>query len=278
MSYEQKYLKYKQKYKTLKKQYTNIYTLETANENINNENINNENINNENINIDNFDLTDTPGTLPSMRGGSRNSSKNGARNGARNGAINSAINDFILSDTPTNDDNMIGDTMNENNSHNNMTGGTAPFVPLSGPQVCPGIVNAQPSVIVPMTGGNAPFVPLSGPQVCPGIVNAQPSVMVPMAGGTASMVQTNEKDNNTFVETTTELSNISTNTKSNSNSDIRNTADIEKLFKQLGGKKKHKKSSSESSSSSSESSSSSSSSDLENAFSGLEDTISFNDI
>ena len=244
MSYEQKYLKYKQKYKTLKKQYTNIYTLETANENINNENINNENINNENINIDNFDLTDTPGTLPSMRGGSRNSSKNGARNGA----INSAINDFILSDTPTNDDNMIGDTMNENNSHNNMTGGTAPFVPLSGPQVCPGIVNAQPSV------------------------------MVPMAGGTASMVQTNEKDNNTFVETTTELSNISTNTKSNSNSDIRNTADIEKLFKQLGGKKKHKKSSSESSSSSSESSSSSSSSDLENAFSGLEDTISFNDI
>ena len=238
MSYEQKYLKYKQKYKTLKKQYTNIYTLETANEN---------------INIDNFDLTDTPGTLPSMRGGSRNSSKNGARNGARNGAINSAINDFILSDTPTNDDNMIGDTMNENNSHNNMTGGTAPFVPLSGPQVCPGIVNAQPSV------------------------------MVPMAGGTASMVQTNEKDNNTFVETTTELSNISTNIKSNSNSnsDIRNTADIEKLFKQLGGKKKHKKSSSESSSESASSSfgsSSLSSSDLENAFSDIEETISFNDI
>ena len=230
MSYEQKYLKYKQKYKTLKKQYTNIYTLETANEN---------------INIDNFDLTDTPGTLPSMRGGSKN--------GSKNGAINSAINDFILSDTPTNDDNMIGDTMNENNSHNNMTGGTAPFVPLSGPQVCPGIVNAQPSV------------------------------MVPMAGGTASMVQTNEKDNNTFVETTTELSNISTNIKSNSNSnsDIRNTADIEKLFKQLGGKKKHKKSSSESSSESASSSfgsSSLSSSDLENAFSDIEETISFNDI
>ena len=225
MSYEQKYLKYKMKYKALQNQYSNINKLETMTDNTNLLQTTN-----------NYDLTDTPGTLPSMKGG--------------------AINDYVLSDTP------INDTIK-------MIGGTAPFLPLSGVQSCPGIVNPQPNVNVPMTGGTAPFLPLSGVQSCPGIVNPQPNVNVPMTGGVDAI---------TVVETTTELSNKSV----NNNSDIRNTADINKLFKQLGGKKDcncsppmaSKKSSQKSSKKSSKMSSPKSSSSSSNSSSSSSDDIS----
>ena len=195
MSYEQKYLKYKMKYKALQNQYSNINKLETMTDNTNLLQTTN-----------NYDLTDTPGTLPSMKGG--------------------AINDYVLSDTP------INDTIK-------MIGGTAPFLPLSGVQSCPGIVNPQPNVNVPMTGG---------------------------------------VDAITVVETTTELSNKSV----NNNSDIRNTADINKLFKQLGGKKDcncsppmaSKKSSQKSSKKSSKMSSPKSSSSSSNSSSSSSDDIS----
>lgn len=211
MSYEQKYLKYKMKYKALQNQYSNINKLETMTDNTKLLQTTN-----------NYDLTDTPGTLPSMKGG--------------------AINDYVLSDTPIND-------------NIKMIGGTAPVsFPPSVVQSCPGIVNPQPNVNVPMT-------------------------TAPMTGGVDTVV------------TTTELSNKSV----NNNSDIRNTADINKLFKQLGGKKdcncsapmsskkssqKSKKSSKMSSpkSSSSSSNSSSSSSDEISSSSSVSEDVGFEDM
>lgn len=111
-----------------------------------------------------------------------------------------------------------------------LKGGSLPVAPVAtGSAVlpCPGVVNAQPSVIVPgkkQAGGSlpvapiAPVVPATAALPCPGIVNAQPIVPT-QKGGKLELSDTDE---------------------------------IKKLFGQLGGKKnKKKKNSSESDSDSS---------------------------
>jgi len=301
MSYEQKYLKYKQKYKNLQKEYNSKMeevkmdkkaTLVGKKATLVDETAT---LVDETATLDNFELTDTPGKLPSMRGG--------------------AIDDFILSDTPTYEM-KGGDATTSAITFNtpgpgatmaapvvgapdycmnmpvattastttsvalrSMNGGAAPFVPM-GNVPCPGIVNPQPntSVPLPLTGGSAPFVPMASNTPCPGIVNAQPNTTVPLPINLQTLTggeKTTMTD--TLIETTTNLSEaskVSAKESAKEMSDIRNTADIEQLFKQLGGKKKHHKSEISSSSSSSSSDSASSSSIM----SDLDEIISVNDI
>ncbi len=97
-------------------------------------------------------------------------------------------------------------------------GGTAP---VSTPPVsCAGVVNPMPSVLVPMNqdGGS-----------CAGIVNPAPVISPPVS-----------------LATTPPMASM----KNDVDSDVNNTEDIERLFKQIGGKKHHKRKSSESSKSS----------------------------
>ena len=283
MSYEQKYLKYKQKYKNLQKEYNSKMEEVKMDKKAT--------LVDETATLDNFELTDTPGKLPSMRGG--------------------AIDDFILSDTPTyemkgGDATTSAITFNTPGAgttmpapvvgapdycmnmpvattvaSRSMNGGAAPFVPM-GNVPCPGIVNPQPNTAVPMplTGGSAPFVPMASNTPCPGIVNAQPNTTVPLPINLQTLTggeKTTMTD--TLIETTTNLSEaskVSAKESAKEMSDIRNTADIEQLFKQLGGKKKHHKS--EISSSSSSSSSSSDSASSSSIMSDFDEVISVNDI
>ena len=112
---------------------------------------------------------------------------------------------------------------------NPMVGGSVTTTAITPP--CTGIVNPMPDVTVPMNqeGGS-----------CAGIVNPQPAITPPVATlVTGSVVATNNK-------------NYSIN-----ESEVNNTEDIERLFKQIGGghKKHHSRESSDSSLFNSESSS-----------------------
>ena len=112
---------------------------------------------------------------------------------------------------------------------NNMAGGSVPTVAVTTP--CPGIVNPMPDVSVPMNQ-------LGG---CAGIVNPQPVILPPVVTSSVMPLATSNK-------------NYSIN--QNVDSDVNNTDDIERLFKQIGGgKKTHSRESSESSAFNSESSS-----------------------
>ena len=110
---------------------------------------------------------------------------------------------------------------------NQMIGGSVTTTAITPP--CTGIVNPMPDVTVPMNqdGGS-----------CAGIVNPQPVITPPVATAAVPLVTSNK--------------NYSVN-----ESEVNNTEDIERLFKQIGGgrKKSHSRESSESSLFNSESSS-----------------------
>ena len=165
--------------------------------------------------VSEFNLTDTPTSieLPKQSGGAETEEV-----------------EFNLSDTPI-------------ELEEKQTGGASlipfdytPSAPLAS---CAGQVNPMPNVNVPMTGGApllpadyAPSAPLAS---CAGQVNPQPNVNV-----TGVATQNKNLVNNDELNTTTDLS------------DIQNTEDIAKLFKQFGGS--HKTSSSSGSSSSTDTS------------------------
>jgi hypothetical protein len=94
-------------------------------------------------------------------------------------------------------------------SKEGQVGGTAP-VSFTPNMPCPGVVNPMPSVLVPMNqdGGS-----------CAGIVNPQPVISPPVSLSTIPPMASMKND---LVD-----------------SDVNNTEDIERLFKQIGGKKHH---------------------------------------
>ena len=141
------------------------------------------------------------------------------------------INEFNLTDTPTSFDkpSFIGGTTENEEMEFNLT-------------------ETPTEYIQSKQNGGAPLVPFdyisSIPlSTCAGQVNPMPDVSVPLPAQTPpAVIATQNKNyvNNEEINTTTELS------------DVKNTEDIVKLFKQFGGK--HTKSSSSSSSSSTDTS------------------------
>ena len=254
LTYKQKYIKYKNKYNGLK----NILTNNKPNDNTSSV-------------PDIYELSDTPDL--NMLGGS-------------------IAADYNLTDTPNHEEHIV--SKEQVGGDIDVSGGN--FTPMP-PAPCPGVVNPvviTPSIIsskeqmggdIDVSGGN--FTPMV-PGACPGVVN--PVVMTPsiisskeQVGG--EVVGESGYSSALLIEAapyvapsgivssvgpvppvatyskTLFVNNAELDNKSDNLSDIRNTADIEELFTQLGGKNINKEYYSSSSSSETSSSSLFSSSD-----------------
>jgi len=288
--YKQKYLKYKNKYNELKNKFTSADRLET--ENISNSifllsdtptfNMNGgeETVNK---NEETYNLSDTP-TYGNMEGGNIDATPGNFTPNVVSGSCAGVVNPVPISTTPVTALKQKGGDidMSSGNFTPNVVSGSCPGVvnpvlpvPISTTPVTAlkqkgGDINMTPGNF-PMTDVNAntnvnptganlytPLIQNAGPA---GNVAAMANPLLDVTTAPAPMITSNKNlsINEQLYETTTDMS--EGHKESESLSDIRTTADIDRLFKQLGGKNINKEYYSSSSDDSTTSSSIFSSSD-----------------
>ena len=275
--YKQKYLKYKNKYNELKNKYNTVDRLET-------ENATNSifllsdtptfNMSGGGPNEESYNLSETP-TNDHMSGGDIDATPGNFTPNMPQVPCNGVVNPVVTPTVMTGGDiNMTPGNFTSNVVYGDCPGVVNPItnVPIS---TLPVIALKQKGGDINSTPGNFPLTnvgnsnitvnPTGADLYSPFIQSAGPSgAMAALANPIAAVVSNkNLSINEQSYDTTTDISEAKK--ESESLSDIRNTADIDRLFKQLGGKsinREYNSSSSSSNSSSSIFSSSDSDSDI----------------
>jgi hypothetical protein len=265
--YKQKYLKYKNKYNELKSKTSHVDRLETENSVfILSDTPVYGQMNGGGINESVINLTETP-TYESMEGGDIDMTPVNFTPNTVSGNCAGVVNPVSVPTAPIamvgGDINMTPGNFTPNVVSGSCPGVVNPVVPVSGLKQKGGDIDSSPgnfpmsntaNLIInsQVTGADvySPFVQAAGPAGSAAALANPIAVVNPVSVNPISMSNKNLSINEQSFDTTTDMS--TGQIESETLSDIRNTADIERLFTQLGGKTKIKEyySSSDSSSSS----------------------------